>query len=243
MMKSVRSSVSYKFFFTCKGGEDILIAGSCSDIVVGKDEAMELICLGDSLTYGYGVRSAQRWSTLVGQALQCEVTNLGICGDTTGGMLVRLNTEIMPKLRNRTLGQRPFVLLMGGVNDIFYSGTDTGARANMGAMLQELLTAAARCVLLSPLAVSFDTLTPEWREMIRPACETQIAAYHSWQAAFCRTFHVPYIELYDLLRGPDGKPLPELYLDGLHPTAEGHRLMAQRILALPLFGQKCVDNK
>ena len=242
-MKSVRSFVSYKFFFTCKGGEDILIAGSCSDIVVGKDEAMELICLGDSLTYGYGVRSAQRWSTLVGQALQCEVTNLGICGDTTGGMLVRLNTEIMPKLRNRTLGQRPFVLLMGGVNDIFYSGTDTGARANMGAMLQELLTAAARCVLLSPLAVSFDTLTPEWREMIRPACETQIAAYHSWQAAFCRTFHVPYIELYDLLRGPDGKPLPELYLDGLHPTAEGHRLMARRILALPLFGQKCVDNK
>ena len=242
-MKSVRSFVSYKFFFTCKGGEDILIAGSCSDIVVGKDEAMELICLGDSLTYGYGVRSAQRWSTLVGQALQCEVTNLGICGDTTGGMLARLNTEIMPKLRNRTLGQRPFVLLMGGVNDIFYSGTDTGARANMGAMLQELLTAAARCVLLSPLAVSFDTLTPEWREMIRPACETQIAAYHSWQAAFCRTFHVPYIELYDLLRGPDGKPLPELYLDGLHPTAEGHRLMARRILALPLFGQKCVDNK
>ena len=242
-MKSVRSFVSYKFFFTCKGGEDILIAGSCNDIVVGKDEAMELICLGDSLTYGYGVRSAQRWSTLVGQALQCEVTNLGICGDTTGGMLVRLNTEIMPKLRNRTLGQRPFVLLMGGVNDIFYSGTDTGARANMGAMLQELLTAAARCVLLSPLAVSFDTLTPEWREMIRPACETQIAAYHSWQAAFCRTFHVPYIELYDLLRGPDGKPLPELYLDGLHPTAEGHRLMARRILALPLFGQKCVDNK
>ena len=242
-MKSVRSFVSYKFFFTCKGGEDILIAGSCSDIVVGKDKTMELICLGDSLTYGYGVRSAQRWSTLVGQALQCEVTNLGICGDTTGGMLVRLNTEIMPKLRNRTLGQRPFVLLMGGVNDIFYSGTDTGARANMGAMLQELLTAAARCVLLSPLAVSFDTLTPEWREMIRPACETQIAAYHSWQAAFCRTFHVPYIELYDLLRGPDGKPLPELYLDGLHPTAEGHRLMARRILALPLFGQKYVDNK
>ena len=199
---------------------------------------MELICLGDSLTYGYGVSSAQRWSTLVGQALQCEVTNLGICGDTTGGMLVRLNTEIMPKLRNRTPGQRPFVLLMGGVNDIFYSGTDIGARANMGAMLQELLTAAARCVLLSPLAVSFDTLTPEWREMIRPACETQIAAYHSWQAAFCRTFHVPYIELYDLLRGPDGKPLPELYLDGLHPTAEGHHLMAQRFLQLPYFANR-----
>ena len=174
----------------------------------------------------------------MGQALQCEVTNLGICGDTTGGMLVRLNTEVIPKMRNRALRQRPFVLLLGGVNDIFYSGTDTGARANMGAMLQELLTAGARCALLSPLAISFDTLTPEWRDMIRPACEMQIEAYHSWQAAFCRTFGVPYVELYDLLRGPDGKPRAELYLDGLHPTAEGHHLMAQRILQLPYFANR-----
>ncbi len=192
---------------------------------------MELICLGDSITYGYGVRSAQRWTTLVGQALDCPVVNLGGSGDTTGGMLARLNTEVIPRLRQQPRGMRPTVLLMGGVNDIFYSGTDTAARANMGAMVQQVLTAGGRCVMLSPLAVSFPTVTPEWQEVMRPSNEAVLEAYQQWMALFCRTFHVPYIPLYDLLRDADGTPRPELYLDGLHPTAEGHRIMAERIAA------------
>ncbi len=192
---------------------------------------MELICLGDSITYGYGVRSAQRWTTLVGQALACPVVNLGVSGDTTGGMLARLNTEVIPRLRQQPRGMRPTVLLMGGVNDIFYSGTDTAARANMGAMVQQVLTVGGRCVMLSPLAVSFPTVTPEWQEVMRPSNEAVLEAYQQWMALFCRTFHVPYIPLYDLLRDADGTPRPELYLDGLHPTAEGHRIMAERIAA------------
>lgn len=192
---------------------------------------MELICLGDSITYGYGVRSAQRWTTLVGQALAYPVTNLGVSGDTTGGMLARLNAEVIPPLREKPLGMRPTVLLMGGVNDIFYSGVDTGARANMGAMVQQVLTAGGRCVMLSPLAVSFPTVTPEWQEVMRPSNNAVLEAYHQWLALFCRTFRVPYIELYDLLRDESGVPRPELYLDGLHPTAEGHRIMAGRIAA------------
>ena len=192
---------------------------------------MELICLGDSITYGYGVRSAQRWTTLVGQALACPVVNLGVSGDTTGGMLARLNTEVIPRLRQQPLGMRPTVLLMGGVNDIFYSGTDTAARANMGAMVQQVLTAGGRCVMLSPLTVSFPTVTPEWQEVMRPSNEAVLKAYQQWMALFCRTFHVPYIPLYDLLRDADGTPRPELCLDGLHPTAEGHRIMAERIAA------------
>ena len=192
---------------------------------------MELICLGDSITYGYGVRSAQRWTTLVGQALACPVVNLGVSGDTTGGMLARLNTEVIPRLRQQPRGMRPTVLLMGGVNDIFYSGTDTAARANMGAMVQQVLTVGGRCVMLSPLAVSFPTVTPEWQEVMRPSNEAVLKAYQQWMALFCRTFQVPYIPLYDLLRDADGTPRPELYLDGLHPTAEGHRIMAERIAA------------
>lgn len=190
---------------------------------------MELICLGDSITYGYGVRRTERWSTLVGEALGCTVSNHGISGDTTGGMLSRLDHEIIPDIRRRPLGQKPTVLLLGGVNDIFYSGSDTGARANMGAMVHQLLTAGARCVMLSPLGIAFSAVPPDWSEVMRPDTLTLLEDYHRWQAQFCRAFSVPYIELYDLLRKPDGTPDPALYLDGLHPTAEGHRLIARRI--------------
>lgn len=191
---------------------------------------MELICLGDSITYGYGVRRAERWSTLVGAALNCTVMNCGISGDTTGGMLSRLECEIMPDIRRRPLGQKPTVLLMGGVNDIFYSGTDSGARANMGAMVQQLAAVGAKGVILSPLAVAFSAVPPDWREVIQPDNQRLIEQYRLWQIQFCRAFSVPYVELYDLLRKPDGTPDPALYLEGLHPTAEGHRLMAQRII-------------
>lgn len=199
---------------------------------------MELICLGDSITYGYGVRTASRWSTLVGQALGCPVSNYGISGDTTGGMLARLNAEVMPRLREQPLGRKATVLLMGGVNDIFYSGTDTGARANMGAMVQQVLTAGGRCVVLSPLAVDFPAVPRAWQEVMRPDNKAMIERYRDWHRTFCHAFGVPYVELYDTLCGPDGAPRSALYLDGLHPTAEGHRLLARRILTLPCFSDR-----
>ena len=51
---------------------------------------MKLICIGDSLTFGYGVRPFQRWTRLCAQETGWEIVNEGISGDTTGGMLVRL---------------------------------------------------------------------------------------------------------------------------------------------------------
>ena len=71
---------------------------------------MKLICIGDSLTFGYGVRPSQRWTRLCAQETGWEIVNEGISGDTTGGMLVRLRAL----LANRDIGaQRPLVLLMG----------------------------------------------------------------------------------------------------------------------------------
>ena len=49
---------------------------------------MKLICIGDSLTFGYGVRPSQRWTRLCAQETGGEIVNEGISGDTTGGMLV-----------------------------------------------------------------------------------------------------------------------------------------------------------
>lgn len=218
-----------RFFFTCGGKSGILLIKTRPRRVRKGALCMNLICLGDSITYGYGVRRAERWSTLVGAALGCTVMNHGISGDTTGGMLSRLECELMPDIRRCPLGQKPTVLLLGGVNDIFYSGTDTVARANLGAMVHQLITAGAKCVVLSPLGIVFSAVPPDWSEVMRPDTPALLEGYYRWQAQFCRAFGVPYIDLYDLLRKPDGTPDPALYLDGLHPTAEGHRLMAQRI--------------
>jgi lysophospholipase L1-like esterase len=74
---------------------------------------LHIACLGDSLTYGYGVRQEDTWGFLVGRELAPMVVlhNHGLNGDTTTGMLERLRSEILPS--------RPdAVLFMGGANDI-----------------------------------------------------------------------------------------------------------------------------
>ena len=76
---------------------------------------MKLICIGDSLTFGYGVRPSQRWTRLCAQETGWEIVNEGISGDTTGGMLARFSADVLP--------ERPdAVLMMGGANDRFFSG-------------------------------------------------------------------------------------------------------------------------
>ena len=72
---------------------------------------MKLICIGDSLTFGYGVRPSQRWTRLCAQETGWEIVNEGISGDTTGGMLVRLRALLAER---DICVQRPLVLLMGG---------------------------------------------------------------------------------------------------------------------------------
>ena len=56
---------------------------------------MKLFCLGDSLTFGFGMSRNVRWTTLVEQETGWQVVNRGINGDTTGGMLARLGPEVL----------------------------------------------------------------------------------------------------------------------------------------------------
>lgn len=76
---------------------------------------MKIICLGDSLTAGCGLRRGENWVELLREQTGDEWINAGVCGDTSTGILVRLQTEVLP--------QRPDeVLLMGGDNDIMLTG-------------------------------------------------------------------------------------------------------------------------
>lgn len=50
---------------------------------------MKIVCLGDSLTYGYGVPRKDGWVSLAAQATGHTLVNKGVSGDTTGGMLAR----------------------------------------------------------------------------------------------------------------------------------------------------------
>lgn len=73
---------------------------------------MKVVCIGDSLTFGYGVNQDESWFAKVSEDLaNIEFVNKGIPGNTTNDMLLRFEkdvVEISPK----------YVLVMGGTNDV-----------------------------------------------------------------------------------------------------------------------------
>ena len=192
---------------------------------------MKLFCLGDSLTFGFGASRARRWTTLVEQETGWQVVNRGINGDTTGGMMARLGPEVLDQIgaqREQRLSCR--ILLMGGSNDVFFSGTDAQARANMAGMCQRLMGEGLEPFVGISLPVDWENAPRQWAQVV----DFQQAARHmkdycAWLRQFCGVFGLPVVDFAQDFIGSDGQPIHNLFLDGLHPNERGHRLMADRL--------------
>ena len=186
-----------------------------------------IICLGDSLTYGYGVRRAQCWTELAAEMSGWNVVNRGICGDTTGGMLVRLREILREEIGERD--ERCF-LLMGGCNDIFFSGSSTGARENMAAMAHQLFAEGEMPLIAVGPGIADGSYPSMWSDLVDfPEAGKVIRQYHEWLERSCSSFGVRMIDFRGDFRDREGNIRTELYLDGLHLNPEGHRVMAERV--------------
>ena len=181
------------------------IAGARADAT-----AWTILCLGDSLTAGYGLSADEAWPARVQRKMEeagiaGEIVNAGVSGDTTAGGLRRIDWVL-----NRPADV--LVIALGG-NDAL-RGLATG---EMERNLQRIIDRARElhpdiriliAGMLAPrnmgedYARAFDAVIP------RIAEKNQIALW-------------PFI-----LDGVGG--VPELNLDdGIHPNAEGHRRIAE----------------
>ena len=185
-----------------------------------------IYCLGDSLTYGPGVRVSQKWTTLAATDT-LQVVNMGISGDTTGGMLARLQPLLQENVYRLPPQDRPLVLVMGGTNDIFFSGSDITARSNMAAMIHQLTSTGYRPLIGIPLPICPEDAPKKWAALADFARSAALLEdYCRWLRTFAEAFDIPTVDFRKDYVNQGGSLRRDLFLDGLHPNAEGHRLMA-----------------
>lgn len=184
---------------------------------------MKIVCLGDSLTCGYGVPRRDCWVSLAAEATGHTLVNRGINGDTTGGMLARFGRDV--------LGEQPDrVLLMGGANDIIFGGSDAPARLNLTAMANQAVANRIRPMIGLPTPVYAEGIPEPWLSVTGYQSLLPIfSAYRDWLVRFAGIFGFKTVDFtVPGLLPPEGHTH---YLDGLHPDKEGHRLMAEAVIA------------
>lgn len=171
-----------------------------------------LVFFGDSLTAGYGVDPSEAFPALIQQKLDAagggwRAVNAGLSGETTSGGLRRLDWVLKQKID-------VFVLELGG-NDGLRGIPLELTRANLQAMIDKLRTAQPRTTVVLVGMQMPTNLGPDYTQ------------------AFARIFpelaeknHLPLVPF--LLEGVGG--VPELnQADGIHPTPEGHRIVAENV--------------
>ena len=169
-----------------------------------------IVALGDSLTAGLGVGVDEAYPALLEARLRREgfdyrVVNAGVSGDTSAGGLRRLDWALKLK---------PQVLIVAlGANDGLRGQPPAALRANLTQIVERARGAGAR-VLLAGMRVP-----PNYGD-------EYARAFAAVYASVARATGVPLAPF--LLDGVAGDPRLN-QADGIHPTAEGQRVIAEHL--------------
>ncbi len=166
--------------------------------------------LGDSLTAGLGLPRDQAYPTLLQQrldkeGLKYEIVNAGVSGDTSAGGLARLDWALDGDVR-------VLIVALGG-NDGLRGLPAEELKANLSQIIERAQARGIRVVLAGMEA------PPNFGQ-------SYIVSFHQAYPELAKEYKVPLIPF--LLQGVAG--IDSLnQRDGIHPTAEGARLVADNI--------------
>ena len=114
----------------------------------GHASSLNIVVVGASNTVGWGVGAenafpARLQTILKERDIDAMVTSAGVIGDTTAGMLSRINRAV-PNNTN-------IVILQPGTNDLRFFGSKEQRAANISAIVDQLRRRHIRVIVLDPV--------------------------------------------------------------------------------------------
>jgi acyl-CoA thioesterase I len=190
-----------------KAGEPGVASAAAPAEAPPRADLPAVVFLGDSLTAGYGLSEEQAYPALLEArmheaGLRLPVVNAGVSGDTTAGGLSRLDW---------ILRQKVAVLVVAlGANDGLRGVPLEETRRNLSRIVERARAAGAQVILAGMrLPVNYG---PQYR-----------SGFERIYADLARRYGVPVVPF--LLEGVGGVARLN-QADGIHPTAEGQRIIA-----------------
>jgi acyl-CoA thioesterase I len=171
-----------------------------------------IVFLGDSLTAGLGLATTQAYPALIQQRLDAEgvdyeVVNAGVSGDTSAGGLARLDWALDGDVRI-------LVVALGG-NDALRALPADQLKQNLATIIERAQARGITVVLAGMEA------PPNFGR-------DYIVSFHRVYPELASRYHLTFVPF--LLQGVAGSDTLN-QRDGIHPTAEGARILADTVWA------------
>lgn len=170
-----------------------------------------VVFLGDSITQGWGEHLQPDFETL-------KVANRGISGDTTRGMLIRLEDDVL------SLNPQGVVIL-AGTNDLEEGAEPKVIAANMELILESLHEHDAK------MPIILCNVMPSSASKKRPA--KAIQEINALYASVARGFEqVTVLDTWTLFANDQGDAKAEEFPDLLHPNRQGYEKWRMALIPL-----------
>jgi acyl-CoA thioesterase I len=172
--------------------------------------APRIVILGDSLTAGLGLPPGAAYPALLqkradADGFHYEVVNAGVSGDTSAGGLSRLDWALQGDAR-------VLVVALGG-NDALRGLPPAELQHNLAQIIER-----AQSRKISVVLAGMES-PPNWGRDYN-------VSFHKVFTELADTYHVPLVPF--LLQGVAGSETLN-QADGIHPTAEGARMVAENV--------------
>jgi len=179
-------------------------------------DSSNIICFGDSITFGYGAQSGEDYPTVLSKMIQLPVINAGIDGDITTEALKRIDSDVLER-------DPLLVIIEFGGNDFLRKIPKEVTVENIKKMVEQVQAKGAMAAIVDISAGIF------------------FAEYRAAFSALAKEKKAIFIPR--LLSGIITNP--QLKSDFLHPNAEGYKIIAQRIyrIIIPCLNQNTINKR
>ena len=193
-------------------GTALIIAAASTSSFAAETQRPTVLILGDSLAAGYGLDPSEAFPALIQKKVDAAklnflVVNAGVSGDTTAGGLRRMDWLLKRRI--------DVLLLELGGNDGLRGLSVEATRTN----LQSIIDRAIKANPATKVVIAGMQMPPNMGEDYNQ----RFQQVFSDLAKTNNTALIPF-----LLKNVGGNP--ELnQLDRIHPTAEGHKILAETV--------------
>ncbi|MFY4776605.1 GDSL-type esterase/lipase family protein [Metabacillus sp. RGM 3146] len=187
---------------------------------------MKIVCIGDSLTDGFGVPKVNAWPNVLQNELAVEINNKGISGDTSSGMLARFYHDVLTNIPTH-------VIICAGGNDLWWNVEVNSILANLYSMVKQ-----AYHHKIVPILAIQPTIHAEFVD--RETVWEPIAGYQHLQEnsnelankimSMAKNNHFHLVDFRVPFLNQQNEPIGKYYegTDGIHPNELGHIALAKQ---------------